>query len=170
MAFKKVIPAADAIALIRDGDVLATTGYGGNGTPEKLFVALEERFVETGAPRDLTLVYAGGPGDGRDKGLHHLVARVSQIAPLRRSCEASGQERVAPWCVCTTSGARRRPEASQDRPKGRFSRPLGGRGGAPRIWNREDAPRWPHGASGTLDDDPASPTRPLLPRKREKRS
>ncbi|MDP6572852.1 MAG: CoA-transferase [Rhodospirillales bacterium] len=72
MAFKKVIPAADAIALIRDGDVLATTGYGGNGTPEKLFVALEERFTETGAPRDLTLVYAGGQGDGRDKGLNHL--------------------------------------------------------------------------------------------------
>ena len=51
MAFKKVIPVADAIALIRDGDVLATTGYGGNGTPEKLFVTLEERFKETGAPR-----------------------------------------------------------------------------------------------------------------------
>jgi propionate CoA-transferase len=73
VAFQKVIPAADAIALIRDGDVLATTGYGGNGTPEKLFVTLEERFKETGVPRDLTLVYAGGQGDGRDKGLNHLV-------------------------------------------------------------------------------------------------
>ncbi len=37
MAFKKVISAADAIALIHDGDTLATTGYGGNGTPDQLF-------------------------------------------------------------------------------------------------------------------------------------
>ena len=40
MAIKKVIPVEDAVALIQDGDVLATTGYGGNGTPEALFVAL----------------------------------------------------------------------------------------------------------------------------------
>ena len=72
MALKKVIPVADAVALIRDGDVLATTGYGGNGTPDQLFVALEERFLAEGRPRDLTLIYAGGQGDGKDKGLNHL--------------------------------------------------------------------------------------------------
>jgi len=72
MPLKKVMPAADAVALIQDGDVLATSGYGGNGTPEALFIALEERFLETGSPRDLTLVYAGGQGDGKDKGLNHL--------------------------------------------------------------------------------------------------
>ena len=72
MAIKKVIPVEDAVALIQDGDVLATTGYGGNGTPEALFVALEERFVDSGQPRGLTLVHAGGQGDGRDKGLNHL--------------------------------------------------------------------------------------------------
>ena len=72
MEFKKVISVEDAIALLQDGDVLATTGYGGNGTPEQLFLALEQRFLETGSPRDLTLVYAGGQGDGKDKGLNHL--------------------------------------------------------------------------------------------------
>ncbi len=72
MALKKVIPVQDAVALIRDGDVLATTGYGGNGTPDQLLIALEERFLEEGRPRDLTLVYAGGQGDGKDKGLNHL--------------------------------------------------------------------------------------------------
>jgi propionate CoA-transferase len=72
MALRKVIAIEDAVALIRDGDVLATVGYGGNGTPDQLFVALEQRFLETGHPRDLTLVYAGGQGDGKDKGLNHL--------------------------------------------------------------------------------------------------
>ena len=33
MALKKVISVGDAVAIIHDGDVLATTGYGGNGTP-----------------------------------------------------------------------------------------------------------------------------------------
>ena len=72
MPFKKVIDVEDAIALIRDGDTLASVGYGGNGTPDQLFVALERRFLETGGPRDLTLVYAGGQGDGRTQGLNHL--------------------------------------------------------------------------------------------------
>ena len=72
MAFKKVIPVEDAIALIRQGDVLATVGYGGNGTPEALLIALERRFLETGTPGNLTLVYAGGQGDGKDRGLNHL--------------------------------------------------------------------------------------------------
>lgn len=69
---KKIIPVEDAIAIVRDGDVLATTGYGGNGTPEQLFVALERRFLESGTPRDLTLIFAGGQGDAKDKGLNHL--------------------------------------------------------------------------------------------------
>ncbi|MGB8437471.1 MAG: hypothetical protein WCE38_24770 [Burkholderiales bacterium] len=43
---KKIIPVQDAIAILRDGDVLATTGYGGNGTPDQLFVALEQRFLD----------------------------------------------------------------------------------------------------------------------------
>ncbi|MBI3706134.1 MAG: malonate decarboxylase subunit alpha, partial [Proteobacteria bacterium] len=72
MGFKKIVSVADAVALIRDGDVLASTGYGGNGTPDQLFVALEARFLETGSPRDLTLVFAGGQGDGKEKGLNHL--------------------------------------------------------------------------------------------------
>ena len=72
MELGKVIPAHDAVALIRDGDVLATSGYGGNGTPDQLMVALEERFLDEGRPRDLTLIFAGGQGDGKDKGLNHL--------------------------------------------------------------------------------------------------
>ena len=48
MAMRKVIDVADAIAIIRDGDIVASTGYGGNGTPEALFVGIKQRFLETG--------------------------------------------------------------------------------------------------------------------------
>jgi propionate CoA-transferase len=72
MSLKKVISAEDAIAIVQDEDVLATSGYGGNGTPDQLIVSLERRFLETGSPTDLTLVFAGGQGDGKKKGLNHL--------------------------------------------------------------------------------------------------
>jgi len=72
MRLKKIIEAEDAVAVIHDGDVIASAGYGGNGTPDQLFVALEKRFLETGSPRDLTLVFAGGQGDMQDKGLNRL--------------------------------------------------------------------------------------------------
>jgi propionate CoA-transferase len=72
MSLKKVISAQDAIAIVHDDDVVATSGYGGNGTPDQLFVALEKRFLETDSPKNLTLVFAGGQGDGKEKGLNRL--------------------------------------------------------------------------------------------------
>jgi propionate CoA-transferase len=77
----KVVAAREAMELIRDGNTVATTGFVGIGFAENLAVALEQRFVESGMPRRLTLVYAAGQGDGKTRGLNHfghdgLVARV----------------------------------------------------------------------------------------------
>jgi len=68
----KITPVADAIALIQDRDVVAVSGYGTNGVPEYLLAGLESRFTESGDPNGLTLVFAGGIGDGGDRGLNRI--------------------------------------------------------------------------------------------------
>lgn len=78
MKRNKVISAEEAVRIILDGDTVATSGFVGIGFPEALAVALEERFQETGHPRDLTLFFAAGQGDGRQRGLNHF-ARAGMV-------------------------------------------------------------------------------------------
>ncbi len=69
---KKIVSPQEAVAIIRDGDTLCCSGFGSNGVPVELILALEKRFLDTGSPRDLTLLFGGGPGDGGDGGANHL--------------------------------------------------------------------------------------------------
>jgi propionate CoA-transferase len=69
----KIVQACDAVRLIRSGDTVATGGFVGIGFAEEIAIALEQLFLEGGEPRELSLVYAAGQGDGKDKGLNHLA-------------------------------------------------------------------------------------------------
>jgi propionate CoA-transferase len=69
----KIVTADEAIGLIRDGDAVCCSGFVGVGTPDELLIALERRFTSAGMPRDLTLVFAAAPGDGKDRGLNRIA-------------------------------------------------------------------------------------------------
>ena len=78
----KVMSADDAISLIKDGDTVGLIG-GGGGLCEAtvLHQAVERRFFEAGAPKDLTCVHALGIGDRDRRGMNcfahaGLVKRV----------------------------------------------------------------------------------------------
>src|SRR6478736_4833160 len=76
----KIVTAEEAASLIRDGNTVATGGFVGIGFAEEVALAIETLYLAkgdqpvpaTGKPRNLTLVYAGGQGDGNDRGLNHL--------------------------------------------------------------------------------------------------
>jgi propionate CoA-transferase len=77
----KLVSAEEAVRIIRDGDTVATGGFIGAGFAEEIAVRLEAYYIRTGSPKNLTLLYAAGQGDGKDKGLNHfghegLVRRV----------------------------------------------------------------------------------------------
>ncbi len=76
----KIVNAEEAVRLIREGDTVATGGFVGIGFAEGIAAALEALYLSkeqeppqaNGKPRNLTLVYAAGQGDGKERGLNHL--------------------------------------------------------------------------------------------------
>ena len=77
----KIISAEEAAMLVQDGQTISTGGFVSCACPEALSKALENRYLETGHPRDLTLFFAAGQGHRDGTGGDHyghegMVRRV----------------------------------------------------------------------------------------------
>lgn len=73
MKTMKVLTAREAIEWVKDGDTVASSGFVGSAIPEALITALEEKFLETGAPKNLTYFYAGSQGNRDGRGGDHFA-------------------------------------------------------------------------------------------------
>ncbi|MBL4907715.1 MAG: malonate decarboxylase subunit alpha, partial [Sneathiella sp.] len=69
----KLVSLEKAISQIKKGATLCTSGFVGIGTPDFLLHGLEQRFLETGAPTDIDLIFAAGQGDGQSQGLNRIA-------------------------------------------------------------------------------------------------
>ena len=77
----RITSAAEAVSIVQSGDTTTTSGFVGVGTPNELLLARQQRFLDSGEPRDLTLVYGTGQGDGKGRrgnalGYEGLLKRV----------------------------------------------------------------------------------------------
>ncbi|KAL0249692.1 hypothetical protein GEMRC1_004921 [Eukaryota sp. GEM-RC1] len=57
---------------IADGSTICTSGFVSAGVPNFLLTLFEDFYASHGHPKDLTLVFAAGQGDGKSEGLNHL--------------------------------------------------------------------------------------------------
>lgn len=77
----KIITAEEAAMQVEDNMTVCTGGFVSCACPEALSKAVEKRFLETGHPRDLTLLFAAGQGHRDGTGGDHyghegMVRRV----------------------------------------------------------------------------------------------
>jgi propionate CoA-transferase len=69
----RVISAETAASLVSSGSRVVTGGFGSCGHPDNLGRALRNRFLQTGQPRGLKLLFAAGSGDRAGRGLDQLA-------------------------------------------------------------------------------------------------
>ncbi|WP_425804119.1 acyl CoA:acetate/3-ketoacid CoA transferase [Desulfitobacterium sp. Sab5] len=77
----RFVSVSEAIKMIHDGASVGVTGFAGAAHAEVLTSKIEENFLTEGHPKNLTLFYSAGIGDGQTKGTNHfghegLVSRV----------------------------------------------------------------------------------------------
>ena len=67
------ITSREAVDMIQSGATVAVSGHSGFGTPDGLFKALHDRYIETAEPKDLRLMKVAGTGDGGQRGGDRLA-------------------------------------------------------------------------------------------------
>lgn len=73
MSKKPIITAREAAQWVHDGDTLTTSGFLASALPEALSRALETRFIETGSPQNLTLLFPTSQGYSDGSGPDHFA-------------------------------------------------------------------------------------------------
>lgn len=72
--FNKIKSLENAVQLVKDNDTICLSGSGGGLLePDFVLEGLEQRFLETGHPRDLTIMHVAGIGDSKQRGLNRLT-------------------------------------------------------------------------------------------------
>jgi propionate CoA-transferase len=66
------IKAEEVLNLIKDGDIITSVGMTLVGASEAILKEIEKSFLETGYPRDLTLVHSAGQSNRKD-GIQHFA-------------------------------------------------------------------------------------------------
>ncbi len=71
----KLVTVEEAVELVRDGDTLCPGGFCSHCVPEALLCGLEQRFLDSGNPKGLTIFMGVATGDFSTKvlGLNHLA-------------------------------------------------------------------------------------------------
>eukprot|EP01029_Cantina_marsupialis_P004215 TRINITY_DN141_c0_g3_i1.p1 TRINITY_DN141_c0_g3~~TRINITY_DN141_c0_g3_i1.p1 ORF type:complete len:523 (-),score=205.43 TRINITY_DN141_c0_g3_i1:1623-3191(-) len=72
MSLNKVVSLKTALKAIPSGATTAITGFVSAGHPEYITENLEKQYLSEQTPKDLTLVYGAGQGDGMTKGCNHF--------------------------------------------------------------------------------------------------
>ena len=69
----KFVTAQEAVQVIQNEMTVAVGGFNGFGAPDELILALRDRFLETGSPRDLTLMKSVSVGDRGERGVNQIA-------------------------------------------------------------------------------------------------
>lgn len=69
----KFVDIEEALSVIKDNDTIATSGFVQVSNPEALEKALGEKFERENSPKNLTLFYCAGQGDGNNRSINHFA-------------------------------------------------------------------------------------------------
>ncbi|MDD1782607.1 3-oxoacid CoA-transferase [Enterovibrio sp. ZSDZ35] len=80
-AQNKIMDVKEAIDLIKSGDCVAINGFGSLCFPETVAIALGQKFLEEGQPRDLSYYFGAGLGESQEG---RLIDAISHEGMVRR--------------------------------------------------------------------------------------